>query len=40
MSKEFPKGEIVIYDVFDKLSLGIVIQASEEIKLLEHVVSG
>lgn len=34
------KGEIVIYDVFDKLSLGIVIQASEEIKLLEHVVSG
>lgn len=32
-----PKGEIVIYDVFDKLSLGIVIKTSEEIKLLDRV---
>ena len=35
-----PKGEVMIYDVFDKLSLGIIIKSSEEVKLLDRVVSG
>lgn len=34
-----PKGEIVIYDVFDKLSLGLVLTSYEEIKLLDRVSS-
>lgn len=34
-----PKGEIVIYDVFDKLSLGLVLKSYEEIKLLDRVSS-
>ena len=35
-----PKAEIVIYDVFDKLSLGLVLSSYEEIKLLDRVSSG
>ena len=34
-----PKGEVVIYDVFDKLSLGLVLTSYEEIKLLDRVSS-
>ncbi len=40
ISRSKPKGEIVIYDVFDKLSLGFIIKSYEEIKLLDRVVSG
>ena len=31
------KGEIVIYDVFNKLSLGLILKSSQEIKLLDQV---
>jgi hypothetical protein len=32
-----PKGEIVIYDVFNKLSLGLVLTSTADIKILDQV---
>lgn len=34
-----PKGQVMIYDVFNKLSLGIVLKAYEKIKVMDEVVS-
>ncbi len=36
---DIPKGEILIYEVFDKLSLGIVIKSTTELKFLDTVYS-
>jgi len=34
-----PKGEIIVYDVFNKLSLGIIIKSTESINELDTVVN-
>lgn len=36
---DIPKGEILIYEVFDKLSLGVVIKSTTELRFLDTVYS-
>lgn len=36
---KYYKGEVLIYDVFDKLSLGIVIKCYKEIEILDQIIA-